>query len=312
MLIMANIFYKNKTILFFFIFLICFPQMVLSYTTDLHPVTISAYVGVTDPNDDDNQGGGHGGGGGGGVTPIHLGTVVNFSGMAYPLSRVYILKDGQIAATTIADPAANFSVSLSDLNTNTYTFSVYGEDDKGRKSSFFSFPIFITKGTTVNIGNIFLSPTIDIDKSEVKKGDNLVIFGQSIPKKEIVISVHSDQEYFYKIISNQMGVYLYNLDTSILEIGKHQTKSKSVLESQISQYTTPLSFIVGDENKTKDNTTCSLLRGDLNCDNHVNLIDFSIMAYWYKKPNPPLKVDLNSDMKISLVDFSIMAFNWTG
>lgn len=310
MLIMANIFLKNKIILFFLILLICVPQMVLSYTTDLHPVTISAYVGVVDPNGGGNGGGG--GGGGGGVTPIHLGTVVNFSGMAYPLSRVYILKDGQIAATTIADPAANFSISLSDLTTNTYTFSVYGEDNSGRKSSFFSFPIFITKGTTVNIGNIFLSPTIDTDKSVVKKGDNLIIFGQSIPKKEIVISVHSNEELFYKVLSNTMGGYLYNLDTSVLEIGKHQTKSKSILGAQISQYTTPVSFSVGLENKIKDQTSCGLLRGDLNCDNHVNLIDFSIMAYWYKKPNPPLKVDLSSDMKISLIDFSIMAFNWTG
>ncbi|MFA6385357.1 MAG: dockerin type I domain-containing protein, partial [Candidatus Paceibacterota bacterium] len=65
-------------------------------------------------------------------------------------------------------------------------------------------------------------------------------------------------------------------------------------------------------NKSKDETICSFLRGDLNCDNHVNLIDFSIMAYWYKKINPPEKVDLNNDGKITLVDFSIMAFNWTG
>jgi len=312
MLIMLNNIYKNKIFLFFLTFLICLPQISFSYTSDLYPVTISAYVGVTDPNEGGHTGGGGGGGGGGNVNPIHLDTVVNFSGMAYPLSRVYILKDGQVAATTIADPAANFSVSLSDLRTNTYTFSVYGEDDSGRKSAFFSFPIFITSGTTVNIANIFLSPTIDVDKSDVKKGDNLVIFGRSIPQKEIVISVHSAEELFYKSNSNAMGGYLYNLDTSVLEIGKHQTKSKAIAGNQISQYTTPVSFSVGSENKPKDLTLCAFLKGDLNCDNHVNLIDFSIMAYWYKKPSPPAKVDLNNDGKISLVDFSIMAFNWTG
>jgi hypothetical protein len=189
---------------------------------------------------------------------------------------------------------------------------VYGEDSNGRKSSFFSFPIFITSGTIVNIGNIFLSPTIDVDKIEVKRGDNLIIFGQSIPKKEITISVNSDQEYFYKVIANAMGTYLYNLDTSILEVGKHQTKSKTILETQISLYTTPVSFLVGDSNKPKDEIVCSLLEGDLNCDSHVNLIDFSIMTYWYKKTNPPKKVDFNLDGKITLVDFSILAFNWTG
>lgn len=265
-------------------------------------VTISASVNGT-------QNGGGSGGGGGAIT---LSTIVIFSGKAYPLSRVYVLKDGKMATSTIADQMANFSVSLSGLSTDTYTFSIYGEDSKGKKSSFFSFPIFITYGTTINIGNIFLSPTIDVDKSEVKKGDNLVIFGYSLPKNEVIISVYANQEYFFKAFSNAMGIYLYNLDTSILQMGNHQTKSKTSFNNQTSLYATPVSFIVGSESKLKDGIACNLLRGDLNCDNHVNLIDFSIMAYWYKKINPPEKVDLNGDGKITLVDFSIMAFNWTG
>ena len=291
-------------IICFLLFLVgIFPQMV-NASSDSN-VSISASVNAT-------LGGGGGGGRGGNEEELNLPTMVNFSGMAYPFSKVYILKDGNVAATTIADQSANFSVSLSGLNTNTYTFSVYGEDGNSRKSSFFSFPIFITKGTTVNIGNIYLSPTIDVDKLEVKRGDNLLIFGQSIPQKEVIISVYSDQEYFYKVMANAMGAYLYNLDTSILKLGKHQTKSKNTLDNQVSLYATPVPFLVGALNKPKDFTACSLLRGDLNCDNHVNLIDFSIMTFWYKKVNPPQKIDLNLDGKITLVDFSILAYNWTG
>lgn len=271
--------------------------------TSTSSVTVTARVG---PIDDDNGGGG---GGGGGYTPT---TTVNFSGMAYPMSRVFILKDGIVAVNTIADPGANFSISLNNLSTGTYTFSVYGEDSNGRKSQSFSFPLFITEGITVNIGNIYLSPTINIDKSEVKRGENLAIFGQSVPSSEITISVHSDPEYFFKVNSNKNGVYLYNLDTSIIELGKHQTKSKSSIKNQISSFTAPLSFLVGNESKIKETTSCESLRGDLNCDLHVNLVDFSIMAHWYKKPNPPVKVDLNGDKKVNLIDFSIMAYNWTG
>jgi hypothetical protein len=294
-------FLKIFLVFLFVVFLI--PKIILADTiTETSSITISAKVGGTE-----NNGGGGGGGGG-----VNSPTVVNFSGMAYPLSRVYILKDGDVAVATIADPAANFSVSLTGLSTDTYTFSVYGEDSEGRKSSFFSFPIFITSGTIVNIGNIFLSPTIDIDKSRVKKGDNLTIFGQSTPESEVTISVHSDQEYFYSTNSNQMGAYLYNLDTSFLELGNHQTKSKSKLVNQISPFTLPVSFIVGNSNELKEDVICSLLRGDFNCDGHVNLIDFSIMAFWYRKTSPPTKIDLSNDGKINLVDFSILAFNWTG
>ncbi len=297
----------NKNIVFLIIFLLFTPIFV--YGVDIvvnDNISISAIVSsnIAPP------GGGGGGGGGGGVNPPQ--TVVNFSGMAYPLSRVFILQDGVIVVNTISDPGANFSVSVTNLSTGNYTFSVYGEDAKGRKSQSFSFPLYITSGTTVNIGNIYLSPTIDIDKSEVKKGDNLAIFGQSVPSSDITISVHSDPEYFFKIKSNTNGVYLYNLDTAILELGKHQTKSKSAIDTRVSSFTSPLSFLVGNETKVKEEVLCSTLRGDLNCDNHVNLVDFSIMAFWYKKTNIPAKVDLNNDTKVTLVDFSIMAYNWTG
>ena len=278
--------------------------MVFSYTSPPNVVSISALVGVAEPVLPPNSRPTAG--------SLSIPTIVNFKGMAYPLSKIYILKDGQVATTTTADKFANFSVSLMGLNTNTYTFSVYSEDSSKRKSSFFSFPLFITSGTTVNISNIFLSPTIDVNKIEVKKGDNLIIFGQSNPNNEVSISVRLNREYLYKVFSNTMGAYLYNLNTSLLEVGKYQSKSRSTINGQTSLYNTPISFSVSDKNILKDTEACSTLRGDLNCDNRVNLIDFSIMAYWYNKINPPQKVDLNGDNKINLVDFSIMVFNWTG
>ena len=44
--------------------------------------------------------------------PTTAPTNVTFSGSAYPLSQVFILKDGQVALQTIAGPDANFSASL--------------------------------------------------------------------------------------------------------------------------------------------------------------------------------------------------------
>ncbi|MFA6385890.1 MAG: hypothetical protein WCW29_04050, partial [Candidatus Paceibacterota bacterium] len=236
--------FKFTSKLIFFLFAVFFiPQFIFATDIfDTSEVTISAQVissGV------DEGGGGGSSGSSIETEKINISTIVNFSGMAYPFAKVFILQDGQIVATTIANEEAYFSVSLSNLSTDTYTFSVYGEDSSNRKSSFFSFPIFITSGTIVNIGNIFLSPTIEINKSEVKKGDNLIIFGQSIPQKEITISVHSGQEYFYKVMSDMTGAYLYDLNTSLLDLGKHQTKSKTTSNDHISLYTTPLVFLVG-------------------------------------------------------------------
>jgi hypothetical protein len=302
---MDNIFLK-KTFIFILFALICLPQSVFALTSFSNSVTISAQVGSVLPP-------WTGGGGGGGTATENLTeipTTVNFSGMAYPFSKIFVLKDKEIIATTTSDPGAKFLVSVSNnFNTGTYVFSVYGEDSNGRRSSVFSIPLLITKGTTVDIGNIFLSPTIAVDKNQVKKGDNLVIFGLTAPKSEVVISVHSNPELFFKTISNTIGAYLYNLDTSMLELGEHETKSKSILSNNISLYTNLLRFSV-NSGEIKQN--CSLLRGDANCDNLVNIIDFSITAFWYKKDNSPKKLDLNNDGKVNLIDFSIMAFNWTG
>ena len=44
----------------------------------------------------------------------------------------------------------------------------------------------------------------------------------------------------------------------------------------------------------------------------VNIVDFSITAFWYNRPSPPPAIDLNKDGKVNLVDFSILAYYWTG
>jgi hypothetical protein len=257
-----------------------------------------------------------GGGGGGGYVAPPVVTQVNFSGRAYPLSKVVVLKDGQIAVSTIAGPDSHFDVSFAGLATGNYIFAIYGEDSNGVRSSLFTFSVYITSGTTTKISGIFIAPTIAVDKSEVKRGDNIAIFGQSAQSTEITIMVNSDEEYFVKILADKNGVYLHNFDTSLLEIGQHLAKSKAALGGEISSFSKAVGFAVGTKNiSIGQPAKCS--KADLNCDTKVNLVDFSIAAYWYKRPISASfasieKERLNGDGKIDLVDFSIMAYYWTG
>ena len=251
---------------------------------------------------------GGGGGGGGYVAPV---TGAIFNGRAYPKSTVTLLKDAQIVATAIADTNATFSFNISGLTGGNYIFSVYSEDNKGNRSYLLTFPVSVTSGATTQISNIFLAPTIAVDKSEVKLGDNLAIFGQSSPNSEITISVNSNEEFFNKIKADSGGTYLYNFDTSPLEIGQHFTKSKAALNGEITSFSATIGFAVGTKNVLAQ-PSAKILKGDLNSDGRVNLIDFSITAYWYKRSSPPASADLNGDGKVDLIDFSIMAFYWTG
>ncbi len=276
-----------------------------------HFTTFGALSAVSPTVSNSNQtspSSGGGGGGGGIFTPE---TKVIFSGRAYPGRNVTLLKDAQIAVSTIADPAANFRVSLSGLSPGGYIFGVYSEDNQGRRSSLLTFPITVTSGVTVEMGGIFIAPTIAVDKSEVKRGENIAIFGQSAPNSEITIAVNSDEEFFGKTVADRNGAYLYNFDTAQLEKGQHLAKSKAAVGGAVSPFSKTVSFAVGTKNIAAELPKAAV-KGDLNFDKQVNLVDFSITAYWYKRPSPPANVDLNGDGKVDLVDFSIMAYFWTG
>lgn len=251
-----------------------------------------------------------GGGGGGG---FYSQTTVIFSGKAYPKSIVTLLKDAQIVASTVAGTDASFQITLNNLTAGNYIFSMYSEDKNGLRSSLLTFPVSVTAGQTTNVSGIFLSPTISVDKSEVKRGDDITIFGQSVPQSDIVISVHSDEEYFSKTISDKDGIYLYNFDTSFLDLGSHVTKSKASIGNQlVSGYSNTVNFKVGTQNIAAAPVKKCPAKGDLNNDCRVNLVDFSIASYWYKgvlsTAFKAIEISkLNGDGKVNLVDFSIMA-----
>ena len=263
------------------------------------------------PSPPPSSGGGSGGGGGGGGGTYTPAPDIILSGRAYPLSKVVVLKDGQIIVSTIAGPDARFEVSLSGLATGDYNFVVYGEDNKGLRSNLFTFSIFLTSGVTTKVSGIFITPTIAVDKSQVKRGDNIAIFGQSTPEAEVTIAVNSEEEFFIKTTADKDGAYFQNFDTAPLAMGQHLTRSKAATEGEISPFGKAIGFLVATKNVLFARAEASL-KGDLNNDGRVNLADFSIAAYWYKRPSPPADVDLNGDDKIDLIDFSIMAYNWTG
>lgn len=261
-------------------------------------------------------GGGTSGGSGGGSSAVNSETSVTFSGRAYPQSVVTLLKDAQVAATTVADADADFSLTLKGLSGGNYMFSLYSEDYQGNRSSLLTFPVKVISGVNNKIEKIFIAPTISVDKSEVRQGENLAIFGQSKPDSNITIVVHSHNELFEKVKSDSNGVYLYNLDTTPLEMDQHFTKSRASLNGEMSSFSRAVKFIVGTKTVFAQSNRCPL-KGDLNGDCRVNLVDFSIAAYWYRKQLSPEFMQkenkyLSNDNKVDLIDFSIMAFYWTG
>lgn len=254
-----------------------------------------------------------GGGGGGGVART---AQVVLTGRAYPKSEITVLKDAQVVATTVADESASFQVLVKGLSAGTYIFSIYSEDKNGVRSSLFTFPVTVTRGILAKIDSIFVAPTLTGDKVEVKKGEPITFFGQSVPDSFVTIQVNSNEAHYVKAAAGTDGVYLYNFDSTLLEMGDHTARSRSASQELISSQSAAYEFAVGTKTVFNKTEQCSP-KADLNEDCRVNLVDFSIAAYWYLRPLTPAFIlreaaHLNGDGRVNLIDFSIMAFYWTG
>ena len=239
--------------------------------------------------------------------------MVIFEGKASPESTVILLKDAQIVATTKADDKANFRITLGGFSSGNYIFSAYSEDKEGIRSSLLVFLVNIKKDTITKVSGIFIGPTVEIDKEEVKKGEDLMIFGRSVPRADIRISIKSGgKEFSFNTIADSQGKYSYSLDTTFLDFGRYQITVAALFENLSSNLSKIIDFIVGTKTIFKKEPSKCPPVGDFNNDCLVDLVDFSILVHWFDRPNPPAHVDLSKDGKVDLVDFSIMAYYWTG
>lgn len=263
-----------------------------------------------------SSGGGGGGGGGGGSAGPDLSAGTDsavFKGTAYPGSIVTLLKNGVVAAEVPASPNGTFEITLRNLRAGTYTFGILAEDSRRLKSNLDLYTVYVANGVSTQVEGIFIPPTITSDKVEVRRGDPINLIGSSAPNADITLLVHSETQLTKRTKANSTGAWIYKLDSLELEMGPHEAKSRASTEDDLSLFSDVLKFSVGTVNRTRESSSSPQKRScDLNGDKRVNLLDFSIMAYWYKRSGFPPKVDLTGDGKVDISDVSVLAYCWTG
>lgn len=257
------------------------------------------------------------GGGGGGSSssveeePFMSPSSVFFSGIAYPSASVFLLKNGQETQKTTATDSALFSLNITDLTPGSYTFSVVAEDPDGYRSTLRTFPLRVLENVTTNISDILIAPTIRVNTSSLMLGDPLVVSGYGAPTASVLLSLKSLVSSLFSVPTLGNGSYTKTFDTTGFSLGKYTLSGHTVfLDERQSSESALTSFVVSDTALPLSEETYTA--SDINYDMRVNLVDFSILAYWYKKDAPPLKVDLNGDGRVTITDFSILAYAWTG
>lgn len=255
---------------------------------------------------------------GGGVilSPQSGSDMAIFRGIVYPGSIITLLKNGFIETETPANLDGTFEIHIKNTKPGTYNFSLRAEDSNHIRSVFDSYTVYLFKDITTIISKIFIPPTISSDKEEVKQGNQIIFFGQSAPKADIIISIiYNNKETIKRTTSTSDGHWIFILDTADFNYGKYYIKARSEIKNDLSLYSNEILFTVGDKDVFRNGYSASFLKkmiGDFNNDYKVNIIDFSIMVFWYKRNIFPPEIDLNNDGKVDLTDLSILAYYWTG
>jgi hypothetical protein len=254
--------------------------------------------------------------GGAGVAPYPPDTAdVVFEGVAYYRNEITILKDGEVALTTFSNEKGGFSAVIAQIPKGIYTFGIKAKDSKNRESVLYSITITLRPQTKNTISGIFVPPTIEISSNKVNPGEILKVFGEATPNSTVELWVYpsekgkvSESEIQKATTScDAFGNWEIKFDTSKLS-GEQifSVKARAFFKpTEASDFSRVLEFGLG---KAPQISLCA--RSDLNKDGKVNLVDFSILLYWWGSSNEI--ADINADSKVNLTDFSIMMYCWTG
>ena len=247
--------------------------------------------------------------GSGGMNEAASLSLVVLSGKAYPGGTITLYVDSTVYGTTSADASANFRMDISDVTPGIHNFGIHAMDSIGR-SSILNYSILIFPNTSIVIGGIFSPPTLSLRTGTVQISEPIIASGQTVPNAEVSIIIDSYNSTVRRATSDAGGFWSVEIDASSLKPGIHRIQAWTLQDEDIS----PLSGIA------EITITSGLLivpfacnlRGDVNNDCRVNLIDLLSIAYWYRRPGtPPAKFDLVSDSVIDLSDFSILSYYWS-
>ncbi len=252
--------------------------------------------------------GGGGGGGGGSSRPLND-TEISVVGYSYPGSSINILLDTESVGSVRAANNGRFEFTT-EAPPGTATMGFWTTDTQGTRSITFNTTFDVTQGAITNINGVVIPPTIRVSNQNVNPGDIITVSGQSIPSSRIEVHLNNS-ERVERTTSDSSGSWSLTLDTGTLRAAEYTLRARSVsgtstLISQ-SSFSSTVQLFVGVDGKV---TTPS----DLNRDAKVNLVDFSILIFWWGSNggDSSPSADINGNGRVGIEDFSILLFNWTG
>lgn len=234
-------------------------------------------------------------------------TSILFRGYAYPNALVSILKDGQVAASGIAASDGGFLLNVGGLFDGHYLFGVTAEDPEGKRSPLLAFPISVYRGATMQVSGILVSPAVSAKPSLVD--GTVMISGRSAANSGVSLFEDANASPAAEVQADESGRFEYRTPPGHWPPGPHAVRARASRGESVSPLSEASVFSVDD---SAPQPTLKCRRGSLQGSCVMNLVDFSVASFWFRKKEPPADVDMNGDGVVNLKDFSIMAYYWTG
>lgn len=254
---------------------------------------------------------GSGGGNSSGSPSNPTTAAVTISGFSFPGAKLTLLRDGGIVTSLIANNDGTFVIVVNGLNYGTYQFSVYAEDRDGVISSPYvvNVPVYAAQGYTYN--GVIIPPTISTSTTQVGLGQSVAVFGYAAPGATILLDVPG-RFALGSTIADGSGFYRFEVRDTLAP-GIYPFRTRAQIGATQSLYSRPIE-ITYFSGTTPPGTIPPQLSGcvDYSKDGRINLVDFSILLFWFNKENPPREIDCNADNRINIKDFSILMYFWTG
>lgn len=236
-------------------------------------------------------------------------TQISISGKSYPGRTVHILLDTEEVGTVRANNSGDFNFTTI-ASPGASTLGFWAEDTRGTRSITLSTTFDVTQGAITNVNGVLLPPTLRVSTQNINPGDLITLEGQGIPNETIEVHI-DDSDIVETTETNGDGQWSLQFDTSRVSVAEHTVRARSVVGNNTlnreSSFSRTLQLFIGVEGQA---TTPS----DLNRDGSVDLIDFSILIFWWQtnggSSNPP--ADINGNGNVGIEDFSILLFNWSG
>jgi len=231
------------------------------------------------------------------------------SGHTAPQTQVYFTEGGPVMGTTFAGLDGYYSKLFSGLEPGTHYLGVHGLDVNSLNTSIINLSVYAPVYQTTNVYNLLLSPTLRINTTSILQGDRLIASGSAYPNTAITLFTDAPVRS-YTATTSAAGNWTKTITNSEdYSVGDYRIYAIAQRSNGIQSLFSPSRIFTVVSSSSGGGAACGdISQGDLNCDEIVDLSDFSILMYYWGTTNAT--ADINGDGLVDLTDFSVMMYYW--